>query len=274
MLANCRAGANRNGTGYLVMYDLSGMPSNAMERVKQDWRVLVDGMKITRDPKDKSYMHHRGKPLVAVWGVGFKDRAYSLADCEELIEFLQHDPKYGGCSVMVGLPTGWRTLNRDSVSDPALHELIKRCEVISPWTPGRYQSPSDVTRHAAICWGPDAEWCKASGVDYLPVVFPGFSWHNQKPDSRTDFIPRLKGRFLWQQYYEIAKLGIPMVYQAMFDEMNEGTQVFKVTNNPPTGTPFVTYEGLPSDYYLKLVGAAARMIRRERPPTPTLPELP
>jgi hypothetical protein len=59
----------------------------------------------------------------------------------------------------------------------------------------------------------------------------------------------------------------------MFDEMDEGTQIFKVTNDPPVGTPFVTYEGLPSDYYLRLVGAAAKMIRGEAKPTEQIPEL-
>jgi len=277
VLANCRAGANRNGVGYIVMYDLSGMPSNAMERVKADWRMLVDGMKMTRDPNDKAYLYHHGKPLVAVWGVGFKpndkkDRAYSLAECADFVNFLQHDPKYGGCSVMLGVPTGWRTGTKDSVSDPALLALLKQCEVISPWTPGRYKNPAEVTTHAKKYWGPDAEWCKTQKIDYLPVVFPGFSWHNKTPDAPTDAIPRLKGKFLWQQYYELAKLNIPMVYQAMFDEMDEGTQIFKVTNNPPQGSPFVTYEGLPSDFYLKLVGAAAKMIRRETPVTAVLKE--
>jgi hypothetical protein len=34
------------------------------------------------------------------------------------------------------------------------------------------------------------------------------------------------------------------------------------TNDPPVGaSPFVTYEGLPGDFYLKLVGHAARMLR-------------
>ena len=50
----------------------------------------------------------------------------------------------------------------------------------------------------------------------------------------------------------------------MFDEMDEGTCIFKVTDNPPIGeNKFLTYEGLPSDYYLWLTGQASKMLKKE-----------
>jgi len=54
---------------------------------------------------------------------------------------------------------------------------------------------------------------------------------------------------------------------AMFDEVDEGTAIFKCANDVPTGqkSKFVTFDGLPSDYYLKEVGAGARLIRGELP---------
>jgi hypothetical protein len=54
-----------------------------------------------------------------------------------------------------------------------------------------------------------------------------------------------------------------MVYVAMFDEVDEGTAIFKCANNVPVGenSKFITYDGLPSDYYLKMVGAGAKLIR-------------
>jgi hypothetical protein len=59
-----------------------------------------------------------------------------------------------------------------------------------------------------------------------------------------------------------------MLYVAMFDEVDEGTAIFKCTNDPPTanGAKFVTYEGLPSDHYLRLTGLAGRVIRGDLPP--------
>jgi hypothetical protein len=50
------------------MYDLSGLRAGGTKAVSADWRMLRDKMKMGTDP---AYLHHEGKPLVAVWGLGF-----------------------------------------------------------------------------------------------------------------------------------------------------------------------------------------------------------
>lgn len=128
-------------------------------------------------------------------------------------------------------------------------------------------------RHAEQRWKPDIEWCTQHGKEYLPVVFPGFSWHNMKPGFPLDQIPRLQGRFQWAQYVQAKEVGAIMIYQAMFDEMDEGTAIFKCTNSPPVGeSRFVIYEGLPSDHYLWLTGMGARLLRGEIEPTDAMPQ--
>jgi hypothetical protein len=66
-----------------------------------------------------------------------------------------------------------------------------------------------------------------------------------------------------------------MLYVAMFDEVDEATAIFKVTNSPPVGpgenVRFLTYEGLPTDHYLRLTGFAGKVIRGDQPVTDELP---
>jgi hypothetical protein len=90
--------------------------------------------------------------------------------------------------------------------------------------------------------------------------------------SPLDQIPRQGGRFLWKQFVELHHVGAAMVYQAMFDEVDEATAIFKCTNHPPIGeSTFLDYQGLPSDHYLWLVGQGRRLIRNEIAPTAELP---
>ncbi|MFO0846769.1 MAG: N-6 DNA methylase, partial [Gemmataceae bacterium] len=270
VLAHCREGANLHGRGYAVMYDLSGLPEGGVGHVIEDWKLLVARMKIGRDA---AHLRHGGKPVVAVWGVGFNDgRRYTLAECERLVDFLKNDKEYGGFTVLLGVPTGLRTLDADSVKDAALHRVVGQADIISPWTVGRFRTLDGVGEHARKRWKEDIQWCQKRGKEYLPVVFPGFSWHNLRPRSPLDEIPRLKGRFLWKQFVEAKAAGATMLYQAMFDEMDDGTAIFKCTNDPPVGkSRFLTLEGLPSDHYLWLVGAGGKLLRGEIKATEALP---
>lgn len=276
VLGHCREGANRHGRAYAVMYDLSGLRRGQMKEVMADWKRLVDRMRIGRDPRDKAYLHHKGKPVVAVWGVGFSDRRdYTLDECAQLVDFLKKDKAYGGNTVMLGVPAWWRTLERDCLRDKRVHEIILQADIVSPWTVGRFAKPQQIGRFARDRWAPDVAWCTQHGKEYLPVVFPGFSWHNLRSGSPLNAIPRLKGEFLWTQFVAAKKSGATMIYQAMFDELDEGTAIFKCTNDPPVGpSKFVTYEGLPSDHYLWLVGQGARLLRGEIPPTDQPPTRP
>ncbi len=264
---NVREGANRSGRTWAMMYDLSGLRQGDIQRVvMDDWRNLVDRMQI-RD--DRAYQHHQGRPVVAVWGIGFNDsRRYTLDECEQLVRFLKDDPKYGNNTVMLGVPTGWRTLTRDALDDKRLHEIVRKADIVSPWTIGRYRTPRSARSHAQEWIASDIAWCRDAELDYLPVVFPGFSWHNMhvaRGDSAPlNQIPRLKGQFLWAQAVADYRAGAKMLYVAMFDEVDEGTAILKCTNDPPVGaSPFLTYEGLPSDHYLRLTGQIGRMLRGE-----------
>jgi hypothetical protein len=260
VLSSAREGANRYGRTYAVMYDLTGMPDERIIEVFDDWRTLRNKMHITEDP---AYQHHEGKPLVAIWGVGFNNkikRRAGLEACRELIKKFKTDQ----CSVMLGIATGWRMQDRDALVHPELHQVLLMADVLSPWSVGRFRDLPGVKRHAEKYWQQDITWAREHEIDYMPVVFPGFSWHNLK-GAELGAIPRLKGHFLWSQVVANKKAGADMLYIAMFDEVDEGTAIFKCTNNPPTsgGSKFLTLDGLPSDFYLRLAGQAGKLFRGE-----------
>jgi len=268
VLSSAREGANRYGRTYAVMYDLTGMPDKRLIEVFDDWRMLRHTMHITEDP---AYQHHRGKPLVTIWGVGFNNqikRRAGLEPCRKLIKQFKAD----NCSVMLGIATGWRRQDRDALEHPYLHEVLLLADVLSPWSVGRFRDLRGVQSHAQKYWAPDIAWARGHDIDYMPVVFPGFSWHNLKGDELGS-IPRLKGQFLWSQIVANKKAGADMLYIAMFDEVDEGTAIFKCSNDPPSSgeTPFLTYEGLPSDFYLQLAGEAGKLLRGEIPLTDAIP---
>ncbi|MGB0371451.1 MAG: glycoside hydrolase family 71/99-like protein [Opitutales bacterium] len=273
MAAYVQKGAQAHGRAYSIMYDLSGIRHGEMGMVMDDWRQLCDQLDLLNDP---NYLHEKGKPMVAIWGVGFAsgNRKYTLDEVSQFIDFLKNDPKYGGCTVLLGVPTYWRTLQRDAVSDPKFHDVIRSADAILPWTVGRFGGSATALERGKTYVQKDQEWCDENGVHYLPLAFPGFSWANRYAfkDAKFNHIPREGGKFLWSQAIAAKRAGADTIYLAMFDEMDEGTQIFKVSNNPPVGeSKFLTYEPHAPDYYLRLSGAIGKMLRGEIPVTEALP---
>jgi len=285
ILQHALEAASKYRRAIAVMYDLSGLRGQGEDcsSIISDWKYLVDSIHVTNQKGEKTYLHHRGKPVVVIWGVGFPDRPYDIRNIglSRLIDFLQHDPVYGGCVVMLGVPTFWRDLNADCVHDSYLHDLIRQADMVMPWTVQRF-SPllhNDMDRYRDVMLA-DMQWCALNHVDYVPCVYPGFSWHNlsvhEFPDDikPVGSIPRQGGRFYWQLLSTAIRTGAKMLYVAMFDEVNEGTAIFKASDSPPVGrnVQFIDMDHKSSDTYLWLTGEAGRMLRGEKPLSITMPE--
>jgi glycoprotein endo-alpha-1,2-mannosidase len=250
-----------------IMYDFAGIndENNDWQLIIDDWKHLVDSMKIASRGSEQTYLFHHNRPLVALWGAGFPDRTNNLKTIEKIIDFLKYDSTYGGCSILLGVPAYWRDFGIDTEKDPYLHTLILKADIIRPWFVGRFNE--DTYPQFSVRIKDDIKWCRENHLDYAPVVFPGFSWHNMHPESTKAQISRDRGRFYWQQLVGAMTEGADMIYIAMFDEIDEGTAIFKTTNNPPVGlSHFERFEqDIPSDYYLYLTGIAGKMLKKEIP---------
>ena len=222
VLNSAMKSANKYERAICVMYDLSGMQPGEERLLLKDIAEISERYSLKDHAKNPSYLYHNGKPLVTVWGVGFNDnRRYGLKEVAHIIDGL----KSQGFSVMLGVPTQWRVLEGDTEPDPRLHELIRKCDIMMPWFVGRYNETTYPKYQKLV--EEDIQWAKKNQVDYAPLVFPGFSWGNLKGKDHNSFIPRNKGSFLWTQLTGAIRAGAEMIYVAMFDEIDEGTAIFK-----------------------------------------------
>jgi hypothetical protein len=265
---NVRSAAETNGRVFALMYDISGHRSETLvDDVKRDWAYLVDTLRITESER---YLRHNGRPLLAIWGFGFRDRPATPSQAAALIDFFRNhpDPRYR-VTLLGGVPAGWRTLTRDSLEDAAWAGVYRSFDIVSPWTVGRFRDDEGVDRFYREQVVPDLSEARAAGIEYMPVVFPGFSWRNMNRDSAINQIPRRGGRFWWRQVEQALGVGNTMLYGAMFDEVDEGTAMFKLATTAeevPADASIVTLdadgEALPSDWYLQLSREAQVRLQR------------
>jgi hypothetical protein len=271
--ANVRAGAEAYGRVFSIMYDISGQPTNTLvSNITNDWLYLVNTMHITNSTR---YLCHKGKPVVAIWGFGFNDGGHlaSPQQAQTVINWF----KSQGVTVMGGVPTYWRTLQNDSYTNTAWTPVYLSFDVISPWAVGRFGNNAGADNYTASITIPDLAECKTNAIDYMPVAFPGFSWHNENGGPLNQ-IPRNGGSFYWRQIYDDVHAGCNMIYGAMFDEVNEGTAMYKLvptTTQLPAQGAFLALDcdgiALGSDWYLRLANQAGKMLRGEIPLQTTIP---
>jgi hypothetical protein len=285
VLTNVRQAAEDNGRVFFVMYDLTGLPNNKLKTVSDDWKALeAEGI-----TSSAAYLHHRGHPLLALWGLGFAGRSLTPTDTLRLLDELNKaSEKYGGITTMGGVPSYWRIGALDASSDPKWQKVWRRLGVLSPWSVGRFTDDATADFYSTEVWMSDLKATRAMGVDYLPVIFPGYSFANTnralgQGTPISNQIPRNCGRFYWRQVYDALGDGATMIYGAMFDELNEGTAMFKMlpqkseapVSGIPPGYSFVTLDAdgcaLPSDWYLSLAGAATTAVHSGMQPSPNLP---
>jgi hypothetical protein len=276
VLRNARAGAEANRRGIFVMYDISGMNgAAALREIQRDWPHLTGDLRLTDSP---SYIYDRGKPVVAVWGSGFKDRDVSPAQAAAIVRYLKTAPV--PATVLGGVPTSWRNLGADgrwpdSRSEPEWAAVYRSFDIISPWAAGRFRDDRGADDFARLRMIPDIAETRRLGIDYMPVVFPGFSWHHgtgRATNSPLNAIPRRCGAFYRHQISNVLKAGANMLYTAMFDEINEGTAIFKLVahqDQVPVGTPLLALDAdgcrsATSDMYLRLAGEATLALRKAR----------
>lgn len=286
VMLNAVEAAQANDRAIAVMYDFSGTNifvngsdeatvdatrTQIVNQIFDDWKEMVDELQLTTRGDDQPYLYHNGKPLVALWGLGFPSRHNPMGiDMDfwfEIVDKFENDPEYGGCSIMFGVPTRWRTGGGDALSgtehDRMISLIRQSADVVMPWHTSRFGRPDMPITYRNLVRA-DVQWCEAEGLDYSPTVSPGIREFLLNLNNYER--PRDGGLYFWDMARAALEGGAKSLYLGMFDEVDEGTQYFKINNNPPfysNTLAFTDYGNNPEDHYLWLAGEATRALRGE-----------
>ena len=297
VMQNVRIGSETYGRVFAIEYDTTDAdPNSIVNTIKQDWMYLVDKIKITQCER---YLKHKDKPVLVIWGFGFNDGHHDFTSSQaiELINWFKTVEKKYQVTLVGGVPSLWRTCRGISFPDSEKEkwsEVYRSYDVILPWTVGRYDDINSADFWKENVIKPDLLETNLYGIEYMPVVFPGFSFHNMHRHPYhpgDDDVPPLNeikregGKFYWRQIYNAVSafkemsLEHVMIKVAMFDEVDEGTAIFKLAstkNDIPSGVELVTLDidggyNPPSDWYLTLTGEGTKMLRGEIPLNDNMP---
>ncbi|HTH81574.1 MAG TPA: RICIN domain-containing protein [Mucilaginibacter sp.] len=269
VLDNVRAAAKATGRTYAFMWDMSSYGRNATKEqvyngIINQWKKMVDEG-VTSDDR---YMHQDGKPVLLLWGF-FPERPASQPDyMTPVLDFLLAPGKYQAVMV-AGTTNTWRK------GTPEFINMIARMQALQPWSVGRQKTDFNTGYKVPYMdeWGEDMDFCKKHNMSFQPVINSGTHIAGPPPaPGKLTSVPRRMGNYLWAQFQKASQTGvISSAFIAMFDEVNEGTQINKISNHPPVNAPFLTYNGATNDFYLRLIGTASRMLKDSIPFTSTIP---
>lgn len=264
--SNVRSAAEAHGRVFLIEYDLSGVADDdILPALSKDWAHLVSDLGLLSSP---AYLQHRDKPAVVVWGLGFNDSGHPGTPTTALA--VQSFFASAGVMLIGGVPSGWRTRDKDARPEADWDEVYAQFAVVHPWLVGRFKDDAGADQELVNVILPDAKLCQSRGQDYLPVVWPGFSWSNMGQGVFNQ-IPRRGGAFLQRQLRNVLNYAnATMVFGAMFDEVDEGTALYKIAATkaelPKEGQfiyASIDGEEVPGDTWLRLLGAAAETLHGE-----------
>jgi len=248
VLASAMKASNQYDRAICMMYDCVGLGSEcSVDQFIEDIRQVSQQYKFfDREAGQKYYLYHNGKPLIALVSVD-ENVNYTIADAQKVVDACQEM----GFSIMISCPTYWREGGGDvPFARDGLHNLIKDSDILTPWYVGRYDHDGSAGAHGGrfsdfkekVVKG-DKKWLDDNDVEFAPICFAGYSDRNMHPNNRT--FKRAGGDFFWSQVYNSVEIGCKMIYVAMFDEIDEGTAIFKCLRQ--SEVPLNEYW---SDYYV------------------------
>ena len=262
--SHVRDASQAHGRKFYVMYDISGWTTFDTD-LPADWTQHITGeLHLTDSP---AYARQGGKPVIAIWGVGYNGHPGTPQTTLQVIQWFQSQ----GIYVIGGVGNDWRTADGTRWSQAGFGQVFDALDAISPWMVGVIGDVAGSDANRTTYNEGDVAYQHAHGKQYQPCVLPGdLSGHQ-----------RVHGDFMWHQLYNMIQIGSDGLYISMYDEFNEGNQIAKTAATSasiPAGSTFVTLDEdgtkCSADYYLRLTGDGGRMLKGAIALTATRPTSP
>ena len=233
---NVQAGAEAEGRVFAIEYDVSGVDeAHLVAWLEADWKYLVDTLEGHGEPALPQGRRQAGAVPVGPRVL----RPPRDARRRRRADRLAHDerrpavPRDAGRRRPGALAHAGRRLE-DGPGLGARLPLVRRAVALDR---GALRATTRGPTRTGATLAADLAAVTAAGKRYMPVVFPGFSWHNLHGGASNQ-IPRRGGAFYWRQVWNAVGAGATMLKTAMFDEVDEGTAMFKLAPTAaqlPTG---------------------------------------
>ena len=280
--------AEENGRSFAIEYDLSHgdievngqtIPYYSqsdeviLNDITSDWLHLVDEVHLTDSP---AYQREGRKPLVSIWGFGMVGAGGKPQRPELVHKIIQWFKQVAHAEVMGGTGENWR-----DITEPGWKEVLAELDVVQPWTVGvidNKPAPDGVEGWRTRNLIPDIAQTNKNGQLLMPVLIPGNAGRTDDGAADDTGSEREGGKQLWREVVAAHNAGAVFIKVAMFDEINEGTQLIKTSPNAASSPDTDTWVNLdadgyklPSDWYLRVMFEAGRVFHGDVEPSAELP---
>lgn len=178
---------NSYGRKFYIMYDISSLSQQCnggacwKHVIENDFNSIYNQYqnKIT-DPN--LYAHEtnkngESKPVICLWGLGVSGRIGTNTDYIQIIDWFKNKGFY----VIGGLDQYFYDTNRPDQASK--HQAYKKLDMISPWYVNSFADNGNEIKNFYLNQVKNGlNFCKQANdynsIDFMPVVFPGFSWYN------------------------------------------------------------------------------------------------
>ena len=257
VLAQVDAAAEKHGRIYAVEWDIGQRADTSWDqKIQDDYDKTVKSFS-----HNSRYIKEKGKPVVAIFGIGLEKHEFATpSSAQALIKWLQGKGLY----VIGSGPFDWRTKH------PTFEAVFSQFDAIMPWSVGRYKGAPGF-EHQKSRLAADASLTSSRGQDYATVASPGSSRGSWDKTLFNSF-PRNGGTFFQSQIdYHLQLKGATFFFIAMFDEVQEGTAIYKFAADKSEscqGAQWLTADidgvKVPGDHYLTMAGHFASDAKKRR----------